>query len=111
MARGKGGRVTIATLNAPGIHVLRRDTRGREYDEGWGDGWDLVTKPSVKLRTIKDMMKQNGHALTVLTETRLRPEEMDAVRGHLRRSGYDHTGTPGKIDERSGHARCGIGVS
>jgi len=27
------GRATIATLNAPGIHVVRCDKRGREFDD------------------------------------------------------------------------------
>ena len=104
------GRATVATLNAPGIHVVRRDKRGREFDDGWGDGWDLVSKPSAKLRMVRDMISQRGIAMMAVTETRLRGEEMQAVRGHMRRAGLDHTGTPGRVDENSGHAVWGVSL-
>ena len=104
------GRATIATLNAPGIHVVRCDKRGREFDDGWGDGWDLVSKPSAKLRMVRDMISQRGISMMAVTETRLRGEEMQAVRGHMRRAGLDHTGTPGRVDENSGHAVWGVSL-
>ena len=107
---GKAERLAVGTLNAPGIHVQRRDAKGAAYDEGWGDGWDLITKPSAKLKVVRDMVQQRGLSITVLTETRLRGNEMEAVRGHFRRVGYEHRGLPGREDTVSGHAVWGVSV-
>ena len=71
LRRGKQGRINVATLNAPGIHVKRRNAVGAEFDEGWGNGYDMGTKPSAKLAIVRDMITQRGISLIALTETRL----------------------------------------
>ena len=108
--RGKGGILNMATINAPGIHMRRADRCGTEHDEGWGDGWDLKSAPSPKLRSVRDLMQQRLLAVTAITETRLRREEMQAVRGYFRRVGYEHTGLPGWESE-TGHAVWGVSIA
>ena len=47
--KGETGWMHIGTLNAPGaLHVQRRRKVGTVEEEGWGDGWDLLTMPSRK---------------------------------------------------------------
>ena len=42
-----GARVLkLGTLNAPGLHVLRRTRAGRMVEEGWGDRFQLLTDPN-----------------------------------------------------------------
>lgn len=64
--------IGIATLNAPGgLHVMKRDRTGTEHEDGWGDGWDLLTKPGSKLQTIKEELRRRKLSIMVVTETRL----------------------------------------
>ena len=103
--------IGMATLNAPGgLHVLRRDRTGAEHEEGWGDGWDLLTKPGPKLQTIKEELRKRKISLMVVTETRLHERETAAVAGHLKRAGYEHRALAGSTDARSRQTVWGVSI-
>ena len=103
--------IGMATLNAPGgLHVLRRDRTGAEHADGWGDGWDLLTKPAPKLQTIKEELRRRKISLMVVTETRLHERETAAVTGHLKRAGYEHRALAGSTDTRSKQTVWGVSV-
>ena len=105
------GTLGIATLNAPGgLHVVRRDRVGTEQEEGWGDGWDLLTKPSAKLATVCDEIKRKQLSLLVVSETRMHECEKEAVTGQLRRMQYDHKATCGRTDEGSKQTVSGVSI-
>jgi hypothetical protein len=63
--------------------MRERAPNGRKLGQGWGNGEDLLARPTVKaMRIVREL--QHGRAqIAVLTDTRLEGEEARAMRAHL----------------------------
>ena len=103
-------RLRIGTLNTPGLHVQRCSRVGSVEEEGWGDGFQLLTTPGKTLKAVRALFTQGGFGVGVLTETRTHSEEMQAVAGYMRRARYDCYGTPGVVAEGSTHTTGGVSI-
>ena len=100
----------VGTLNTPGLHVLRRNRMGSVEEEGWGDGFQLLTDPGRALRAVRALFAQGDMGVGVLTETRTHGEEMAAVAGYMGQARYGCYGTPGVMAEGSAHTTGGVSI-
>ena len=80
-------RARVGTLNAPGLHMLRRSRVGRVEETGWDDGYKLLSEPSSVLRTVRNMIHQGELTVMVLTETRMKKAEKGAVAAYMAKAG------------------------
>lgn len=64
------------------------------------NGWDMKTQQGVKLKMINDMIAQRGINVMVITETRVRQEETEAIRGHCMQNGLEYQRTCGRLSEK-----------
>ena len=115
-AEAEGRRtLRVATMNAPGQHVVRRTRTGMRVEEGWGDGWELQTNPGETLRaTVEKLKNEVQCAVAAIPETRTRREEMAAVAGHWAKAKWGHIGAPAveyTIGKGRGAKRTKWGVS
>ena len=85
----------MGTLNTPGLHMLRRSRMGAVGEEGWGDGFQMLTAPGKALKAVRELFSQGELNVGVLTETRTQEEELTAVAGYMSRARYGCYSTPG----------------
>ena len=100
----------VGTLNTPGLHMMRRNRMGAVGEEGWGDGFQLLTTPGKALKAVRELFAQGGLSVGVLTETRTQEEELAAVEGYMSRAQYGYYGTPGVKADGSTHTTGGVSI-
>ena len=94
----------ISVLNVGGVHMVRR------AGQRWGDGLDMYARPGGKMVKAFEDARGDGAVILVWTETHVAGDERQAMRGYLKRRGWDSVGTDGYVTA-AGRIRGGVMVA
>ena len=102
----------IGLLNVCGLRMERREEGGRRAraSGAWGDGSDMLARPTAKTRKAVKDAKDRGVVVMVWVDTHARGDERVALEGYLQRQGWGAVGTDA-YETESGQAGGGVIVA